>query len=117
MTSSIAPKLQVALININRGWRFRAIKQVSRQRGTGATDECGMESVLAVARRFRYSARRVFVPDIVPIAFAEEPQPGWAVQLAFLLRSMELMTVIVALLALVLLLGTWAMGRLRRGAL
>jgi hypothetical protein len=62
-------------------------------------------------------AEQLFVPDIVPIAFAEEPQPGWAVQLAFLLRSMELMTAIVALLALVLLLGTWARGRLRRGAL
>jgi hypothetical protein len=60
---------------------------------------------------------RLFVPDIVPIAFAEEPKPGWAVQFAFLLRSMELMTAIVALLALVLLLGTWARGRLRRGAL
>jgi hypothetical protein len=61
-------------------------------------------------------AQRLFVSDIVPIAFAEEPQPGWAVQLAFLLRSVELTTAIVALLALVLLLGTWARKRLRRGA-
>jgi hypothetical protein len=57
------------------------------------------------------------VPDIVPIAFAEKPQPGWAVQLAFLLRTVELMTAVVAILALILLLGTWARDRLRRGAL
>jgi len=62
-------------------------------------------------------AERLFVPDIVPIAFAEEPQAGWAVQLAFLLRSVELMAAIVAILALVLLLGMWARDRLRRGAL
>jgi hypothetical protein len=60
---------------------------------------------------------RLFVPDIVPIAFAEEPQPGWAVQLAFLLRTVELMTAVVAILALVLSLAMWARGRLRRGAL
>ena len=62
-------------------------------------------------------AERLLVPDIVPIAFAEEPQPEWAVQLAFLLRTVELMTAIVAIIALVLLLGAWASGRLRRGAL
>jgi hypothetical protein len=62
-------------------------------------------------------AERLFVPDIVPIVFAEEPQPGWAVQLAFLLRSVELMTAVVAILALILLLGTWARDRLRSGAL
>jgi hypothetical protein len=62
-------------------------------------------------------AERLFVPDIVPIAFAEEPQPGWAVQLAFLLRTVELMTAAVAIIVLVLLLGTWARRRLRRDAL
>jgi hypothetical protein len=62
-------------------------------------------------------AERLLVPDIVPIAFAEKPQPGWAVQLAFLLRTVVLTTAVVAIFALVLLLGTWARGRLRRGAL
>jgi hypothetical protein len=57
----------------------------------------------------QHSARSgCFVPDIVPIAFAEEPRPGCAVQLAFLLRTVELMTAVVAVLAIVLLLGTWA---------
>jgi hypothetical protein len=63
-----------------------------------------------------FGAERLFVPDIVPIAFAEEPQPGWAVQLAFLLRTVELMAAVVAILVLVLLLGAWAKGRLRCGA-
>ena len=62
-------------------------------------------------------AERLFVPGIVPIAFAEKPQPGWAVQFAFLLRSVELTTATVAILALVLLLGSWARDRVRHGAL
>ena len=51
---------------------------------------------------------RTFVPDVVPIAFAEEPQPTWMVQTAFLLRSLELMTGSVALIALALMFGAWA---------
>jgi hypothetical protein len=43
--------------------------------------------------------------------YEKKPQPGWAVQLAFLLRTVELMTAVVAILALVLLLGTWARDR------
>ena len=58
-------------------------------------------------------AERLLVPDIVPIAFAEEPQPSWAVQLAFLLRTIELATAAVASIALVVTLGAWARGRLR----
>jgi len=57
---------------------------------------------------------RLLVPGIVPIAFAEEPQPQWAVQLAFFLRTVELMTAAVAIIALVLMLGAWTSGRLRR---
>jgi hypothetical protein len=64
-----------------------------------------------------FGAERLFVPDIVPIAFAEEPQPQWAVQLAFFLRTVEGMAAIVAILALVLSVGAWARGRLRRGTL
>ena len=41
--------------------------------------------------------------------YEKKPQPGWAVQLAFLLRTVELMTAVVAILAL--LLGTWARDR------
>jgi hypothetical protein len=55
---------------------------------------------------------RTFVPDVVPIAFADEPQPSWMVQTAFLLRTLELMTGTVALIALILMFGVWA-DRLR----
>jgi hypothetical protein len=51
---------------------------------------------------------RTFVPDVVPIAFADVPQPSWMVQTAFLLRSLELMTGSVALIALILMFGVWA---------
>jgi hypothetical protein len=55
----------------------------------------------------------LFVPDIVPIGFAEEPQPQWAVQVAFLLRTIELLSAAVALIALALMAALWARGRLR----
>jgi hypothetical protein len=50
---------------------------------------------------------RTFVPDVVPVAFADEPQ-SWMVQTAFLLRALELMTGSVAMIALVLMFGVWA---------
>ena len=58
-------------------------------------------------------AQVMFVPEIVPIGFAEEPQPQWAVQVAFLLRTIELLSAAVALIALVLMVGLWARRRLR----
>jgi hypothetical protein len=60
-----------------------------------------------------FGAERIFVPDIVPIAFAEAPQPQWAVQTAFFLRTIELMAAAVATIALALLLLTLARQLLR----
>ena len=60
-----------------------------------------------------FGLERAFVPDIVPVAFADEPQPLWAVQTAFLLRALELMTGGVALIALMVMFGVWA-DRLRQ---
>jgi hypothetical protein len=34
-------------------------------------------------------AERLFVPDIAPIAWSEEPQKLWAVEAAFLLRATQ----------------------------
>jgi hypothetical protein len=68
-----------------------------------------------------FGLERTLVPDIVPVAFADEPQPIWAVQTAFVLRALELMTGSVTLIALVLMLGVWAdrlrhvQGRLKTG--
>jgi hypothetical protein len=53
-------------------------------------------------------AERLFVPYVVPVAFAEEPQPLWSVETAFVLRAIELMSGGVAIIALVLTLSAWA---------
>jgi predicted DNA repair protein MutK len=37
-----------------------------------------------------FATRQILVPDIVAIALAETPQSSWAVQLAFLLRAIEM---------------------------
>lgn len=65
--------------------------------------------VLAVA----FGAERLLVPDLVPVGYAEEPQPSWAVLTAFALRSIELTAEWVAAIALVLLLGSFINVRLR----
>jgi hypothetical protein len=56
-------------------------------------------AVFAVAA----TAERLFVPDIAPIAWSEEPQKLWAVQGAFLLRAVEYITAGIA--AIILALG------------
>jgi hypothetical protein len=62
------------------------------------------------------AAERMFVPHIVPIAFAEEPQPLWSVQAAFVLRAIELMSGGVAIISLVLTVGAWAKSLTHRRA-
>ncbi|UWU79153.1 hypothetical protein N2603_12040 [Bradyrhizobium huanghuaihaiense] len=57
---------------------------------------------------------QLLVPDIVPIAFAEEPQPAWAVMTAFALRAIELIAAAVAVIALAMLAGMCAQRGLRR---
>jgi hypothetical protein len=69
--------------------------------------------LFAVVFGVALGAERLWVPDIVPIAFAEEPQPGWAVQLAFLLRTIELMAAAVSIIALAVMFGAWANSKLR----
>jgi hypothetical protein len=55
-----------------------------------------------------FGAERMLVPHIVPIAYAEEPQPLWSVGAAFVLRAIELMSAGVAVAALVVAVGAWA---------
>lgn len=55
-----------------------------------------------------YDLERTFVPDIVPVGFANLPQPLWAVGAAFVLRAIELMSGSVAIAALLLTCGAWA---------
>jgi hypothetical protein len=64
-----------------------------------------------------FGAERVFVPDMVPVAFAEQPQPLWSLETAFVLRAVELMAAGVAVIALVLMCGAWAKGWARQRTL
>jgi hypothetical protein len=64
--------------------------------------------VLAVA----CGLARLLVPDIVPIGYAEKPEPSWAVMTAFVLRAIELTAAWVAVIALAVMAG----ARLRRPA-
>ncbi|TQF43470.1 hypothetical protein UNPF46_02420 [Bradyrhizobium sp. UNPF46] len=52
----------------------------------------------------------LLVPHIVPVAFAEEPQPSWAVMTAFFFRAIELIAGSVAMIALAVIAG----GLIRR---
>jgi len=69
-------------------------------------------AVFAVA----FGAERLFVPHVVPIGFADEPQPLWSVETAFVLRAIELMAAGVAAIALVLMFAGWARQIVRRRA-
>ncbi len=61
-------------------------------------------AVFAVA----FALERMAVPLIVPVAFAEQPQPLWKVETAFVIRALELMSGGVAIIALGLFLAAWA---------
>ena len=48
-----------------------------------------------------FATRQILAPGIVPIAFAEEPQSLWIVQLAFLLRAVEMIAGLSGILLLI----------------
>jgi len=64
-----------------------------------------------------FAAERLLVPDIVPVGYADEPQPSWVVEIAFVLRTIELMAAQVALIAAAVMLAVIARRCLRRRAL
>jgi hypothetical protein len=51
---------------------------------------------------------------VVPVGYADEPQPSWAVLTAFLLRAIELTAAWVAAIAFVVTFGTWTWDRMSR---
>lgn len=59
-------------------------------------------------------AGRLLVPHIVPIAFADDPQPSWAVMTAFSLRAIELTAAWIATISFSILVSAWARDELRR---
>ena len=72
--------------------------------------------LFAVVFALALSAEHVFVPQVVPVAFADEPQPLWSVETAFVLRAIELMSAGVAIIALVLMSLAWVRQLLQRQA-
>ena len=70
-------------------------------------------AVFAVA----FVLERTLVPHIAPVAFAEQPQPLWMVESAFVIRALELMSGGVAVIAFGLMLAAWArrLGHRRTG--
>ena len=64
--------------------------------------------LFAVVFAVALGAERTFVADVVPVAFADLPQPLWAVLTAMVLRALELMAGSVSMIALILMCGVWA---------
>lgn len=58
-----------------------------------------------------FAARQIFAPGIVPVAFAEEAQSSIAVQLAFLLRAIEMIAGLSGILLLIAAFGALASAR------
>lgn len=62
------------------------------------------------------AAERLLVPGVVPVGYADEPQATWAVQTAFVLRTIELISAQVAVIAVAITLVAVARRWLRRRA-
>jgi hypothetical protein len=101
-------KLYGELININRKPSRSYDKRRSDEEEIAMNSGWKVFFLFAAVFAAAMGLERTFVPDVVPIAFADDPQPSWMVQTAFLLRSLELMTGSVALIALLLMFGVWA---------
>ena len=60
-----------------------------------------------------YLSTKLFVPDVVPIGFEDTEQPIWQVVIAFLLRAIENVAVLGAIVVAVAAISQ-AVGRQRR---
>lgn len=58
----------------------------------------------------------LLVPDVVPVGYADEPQPSWAVLTRSVLPAVELTAAWVAIIALALLAGAKLRQMFRRTA-
>jgi hypothetical protein len=58
-----------------------------------------------------FGAEQILVPYVVPIGFAEDPQPLWSLETAFVLRAVELMAAGLMIIASVIMFGAWMKNR------
>jgi hypothetical protein len=102
------------LININPRRRLRWHECTAAEREVPAM-RAGWKIfwLSAVVLAISVAAQRLFVPDVVPVGYADEPQASWAVLTAFALRSVELTAEWVAAIALVLMLVTTVRARIK----
>jgi hypothetical protein len=56
-------------------------------------------------------ARLTFLPDVLPIAAMDDPQPLWALEAAFLLRAIENIAALGAVVVLAAVVAHWAGAR------
>jgi hypothetical protein len=61
-----------------------------------------------------FVTRQILAPGIVPVAFAEEPQSSLAVQLAFLLRTIETIAGLSGILLLIAAFGSLVNVRIEK---
>jgi hypothetical protein len=59
-----------------------------------------------------FAARMMLLPDVLPIASAEEAQSLWALEAAFLLRALENIAALSAVVVLVASAAQWAEQRM-----
>jgi hypothetical protein len=87
-----------------------------RRRCRGAINEAGWTIFWLATIMFAvaFGAAWLLVPEVVPVGYADEPQPSWAVLTAFLLRAIELTAAWVAAIAFVVTFGTWTWDRMSR---
>jgi hypothetical protein len=72
----------------------------------------GISIVIFVAA---FAARIAFVPDVVAVAYEEAPQSIWALETAFLLQSVENVSLAGAALMLAIVVGRLMWPVIRRG--
>lgn len=68
-----------------------------------------------VAFALAFATRRMFLWNVMPVSWEQQPQPAWALETAFLLRSIENIAAAVAAIVLACALALW-IDRWRRKA-
>jgi hypothetical protein len=97
-----------SLININRKPLRSYHDSNLAMRGATMNEGWKVFWVFSAAFAAALGAEHTFVPGIVPVAFADLPQPLWAIGTAMVLRALELISGSVAFIALILMCGVWA---------
>ena len=70
----------------------------------------GSVTVLAVTLAIQHAV----VPDIMPVSWNQEPQPTWGLELAFMLRAIENVAGMIAILVVLFVIARLVSGRFRR---